>query len=278
MRPNGSFALREYPIPAMQTARDADAQWVRQWHGMPMLRESFSPEALSQHANVFDGPVRIAYALEAYAMLSILDCYPDEQFMFMELGSGRAPWCLTVAGAIRHQLVNTPPRDCFVIALEADPTHYVWSKLHLNRGNINGEALHGAIGSAPGRCRFRTMPDPAASMGQHVSENGQIVVPVFTIDQLLAQRKIAHVHAVHMDVQGQEVEAIRGARNSLKDGMIDFLIIGTHSRKIETELKALLAPTHRVVAELPIGGQVALPGFSCPFRSTDDGVLVFMRS
>ncbi len=278
MKTDRTFVLREHPIPPMPDPQNGDDRWVRQWHGLFMLRESFSPEALRQHANVFESPVRIAYALEAYAMLSILSCYPKERFVFVELGSGRAPWCLTVAGAIRNRLVDTPPSDCAVTALEADPTHFVWSKLHLQHNNINGTVLHSAIGSTQGRCRFKTMPDPAGSMGQHVSEHGEIVVPMTTIDQILASQGIPHVHAMHMDVQGQEVEAIRGARQSLTEGRIDFLVIGTHGRELEKELKTLLRPTHRVIAELPIGGQATLPGFSRPFRSTDDGVLIFQRS
>jgi hypothetical protein len=100
---------------------------------------------------------------------------------------------------------------------------------------------------------------------------------VFTIDQLIDKASLRHVHAIHMDVQGAEVEALRGAQNALMKGSIDFLIIGTHGAAVEQKIKEILTPTHDLLIELPMRGSVFLPGFSEPFHSNDDGVHLYRR-
>ena len=272
-----TFVLKEYEIIPPSNRDDHDKEWVSQWHGMSMLRASFSDTALLQHAAIFEGARYEAHALEAFALMSIMGCYPDQHFFFMELGSGRAPWCLAVAGVIANRLIPTPPRECSVVALEAEPTHYAWSKKDLLHNGINGKVLHGAIGEMEGTCRFTADTDPAGHMGQHVSPQGNINVRMRTIDAIMKQLSLERVHAVHMDVQGQEVAALRGAKRALAQGMIDFFIIGTHSPAIEEDLRALLAPTHELVAWLPIRGTADIPGFSRSFRTLDDGVQIYRK-
>lgn len=274
-----AFTLFKEQIPSANdaVAPATDSDWVSMWHGMPMLSCSFCSDSLRQHQTLLEEAPYSAFALETRALLSIMACYPDEPFVFMELGSGRAPWCLSVAGVIRYGLLPSPPKSGFTLALEADPTHFEWTKTHLSENNILSLAIHGAIGSKPGQCRFQTSPDPAAHMGQHISENGDIKVPVFTIDGLMEQASQKHVHAIHMDVQGEEAKAVCGARHALKEKAIDYFIVGTHGEKVEQELKELLAPTHDLVVELPCGGSVSLPGFTEPFHSDDDGVHVYQR-
>ena len=250
--------------------------WIRQWHGMYMLAESFSQESWQSHARVFKGDSYPGYALEAFALISILHHYRAvDRFNFIELGSGRSPWCLTVASIVGNQLFGLGIRDYYALAVEAEPRHYIWSALHFMRQNVHGEVVHGALGSSRGICRFKADTDPAAHMGQAVHRDGNITVERYALDDLVRARELGHIHAVHMDIQGEEVNAIVGAQDSLAS--IGFFIIGTHGSHIEAELKSLLGSTHELVCDLPGAGRLHLAGVSRPFVSTDDGVQVYQR-
>ncbi len=271
------IAICEYDTNvAVPTAPPDDEGWIRQWHGLYMLAESFSQESWQGHAQLFAGPSYPAHALEAFALISILRRFPGlDRFHFVELGSGRSPWCLTVASVVANRLFETRIGDYFALAVEAEPHHYIWSALHFLRQNIHGEVVHGAAGRSRGTCRFKADTDPAAHMGQAVRPDGNIVVECYTIEDLMRAHGLARVHAVHMDIQGEEVNAVIGAQSSLD--AIDFFIIGTHGSQIESELKRLLGRTHRLVLELPRGGSLHLAGIDRPFVSVDDGVHVYQR-
>jgi len=63
----------------------------------------------------------------------------------------------------------------------------------------------------------------------------------FEVDTFLTQRKIAKVDILHMDVQGHEVEALRGAEISLSAKMIDYVFVSTHSEDLHAQVRASLA-------------------------------------
>jgi FkbM family methyltransferase len=54
------------------------------------------------------------------------------------------------------------------------------------------------------------------------------VVPIRSIDSIMAEHKIKRFDIVHMDVQGAELDALRGAEKAIKHGKIRFVIVSTH--------------------------------------------------
>jgi hypothetical protein len=75
-----------------------------------------------------------------------------------------------------------------------------------------------------------------------------------------------------------EVEAIKGAQQSLNEGLIDYFIIGTHGASLESEIKKLLRNTHNLIVELPTLGTIDIDGIKRPFKSFDDGVQVYKNN
>lgn len=115
------FELNEYRLFAVPPDPPPEPEgWVGGWHGLYYLRESFSDFALEPHNNLFDENPYDAMVLEAFSMMTILETYGGRHVNFIELGSGRAPWCMAVAGAVRHKLVSVSPESYFVLALEAE--------------------------------------------------------------------------------------------------------------------------------------------------------------
>lgn len=53
-------------------------------------------------------------------------------------------------------------------------------------------------------------------------------VPIRSIDGLLNDLNIKQIDIVHMDVQGEELNALEGAENAIRSGKIRFILVSTH--------------------------------------------------
>lgn len=64
---------------------------------------------------------------------------------------------------------------------------------------------------------------------EFTTESGaQVSVPVRTVDSIVKEFKIPKLDILHMDIQGMELEALRGAIKTIKDKKIRFIFISTH--------------------------------------------------
>ena len=274
------FRLKmELPQPAEYTPPPDPTGWVREWHGYYLLEK-----AIRGHIPGGWLPAQLKLnelnegVLECFAIYTILEELAGKDINVFELGAGTGVVSLMVSGAIRFNTQNLKPTSARVLAVEAEPNHYGWMTQHMQRQNINATTVFGAIGSRQGNYRFNATADPQANYGQSVNEEkGNIVVPAHSIDSLSEEYGFDHIHLLHMDVQGMEVEALRGASRSLRNGNIDYIIIGTHGLELENQLKQLLFPTHELLIEQPAGQSLKLDYFETKFISLTDGVLVFKR-
>lgn len=60
------------------------------------------------------------------------------------------------------------------------------------------------------------------------SVSGKVDVPIRTIDSLMEEYRIERLELLHMDVQGAELDALRGAEKMIKSGRVRFVFISTH--------------------------------------------------
>lgn len=250
--------------------------WEPAWHGLYHLVESTSDKIRKMNAQKEQDGYS-AHTLEQFCFLSILEEIGHKHVNLFELGCGRAPWCLALASATMHRFIDPSPSSYRTLAVEAEPIHYLWARKHLRCQDINSEIIYAAMHSFIGSCRFAADTNPAEHMGQAVSDTGNIIVPTVTIDHLRKKYNFDRIHILHMDIQGMEVEALKGAVQSLEQGLIDYLIIGTHGKEIEKTTRSMLAPSHELILELPSLGILSIEGISRSFRSYDDGVQLFRR-
>ncbi len=68
------------------------------------------------------------------------------------------------------------------------------------------------------------------------TEKGRkINVPIRTIDSILDEQKIEKLDILHMDIQGAELAALKGARKSIQKGKLRFLFASTHHYVISND-------------------------------------------
>jgi FkbM family methyltransferase len=132
-------------------------------------------------------------APDQYFPRDILRPYPDESFVDGGAFDGdtvrRAPWPFAR-----------------ILAVEPDPS----SAARLRSvGGRNLEVHEALLGSAPGSARF----SGTGTMESRRSDSGVLEVPVTTIDQLASGERPTFIK---LDVEGDELEALQGARETLE--------------------------------------------------------------
>jgi FkbM family methyltransferase len=102
-----------------------------------------------------------------------------------------------------------------VLALEASPWHS--SLLQLSacyNGFDHLQVCHAAVGDENGVVEF-SCHGPWGHVSTPVTGMPSVTVPLVRVDDLLAQRKWGDVRMVKLDVEGSEIQAIRGMRAML---------------------------------------------------------------
>ncbi len=272
--------LRLFDIKSPRTDSTLDGQyWEKRWHGYYQKKESRSEQfrsAIKKIPGVLTptGPGILTEGMfEIQLFLNVIHEFTDENVSFMELGAGRGDWSLSFAGVIDYKLIPTVAQRYLCLAVEAEPTHYKWTKDHFLSQNIAGHVLHGAITGENGVCKFDARFDPASYYGAGVSSKGNIEVPSYTIDTVLKMYNVKHLNLIHMDIQGSERDAILHSSAIREDGCVDYLMIGVHSvpdkprewmneqlvEMLDNKYKIIInIPPRSLITETPLG-QVSLP-------------------
>jgi hypothetical protein len=60
-------------------------------------------------------------------------------------------------------------------------------------------------------------------------------VPIRTVDSIVAQERIDKLDILHLDIQGVELDALKGARQSIETGKIRFVFVSTHHYAISSD-------------------------------------------
>ncbi len=72
---------------------------------------------------------------------------------------------------------------------------------------------------------------------QENMDHPTVSVPVRSIDSLQKENKIKRFDIIHMDVQGVELDALRGAEQSIKNKKVRFVIVSTHHYAISGDVR-----------------------------------------
>ena len=210
---------------------------------LPVLYENKS-------GSVEGGPNSAARGMHATAewvatLRSVLEA--KGAIVAVELGAGWAPWLVTVATAAAKRGLM----DVRLIGVEGSEEHAEFCRQHFRDNGIDPDQhtiLHAVVGERDGVARFPRLVDARTHYGASASFDGACPdeagyagwddIESISVETLL--RDVERVDILHSDVQGVETAVLTAAMDVL-DGKVRRIVIGTHSRRIETELFELFS-------------------------------------
>ena len=212
-------------------------------------------------ARTYDGqlqglPVPADYHAEAVEWIGLLKSVKTagSRYVAMELGAGFGPW--SIAGGVAARRIGIP--NIRLCAVEADPQHFRSLRQNFLDNGFDPDThmlIEAAVGIAAGMARWPALDDSSDDWASRpiLGEGDQsrpaqdylgrtfahtIAVRIVPILDLI--RREPKWDLVHIDVQGTEVDLVRSALDEL-DVRTHWLVVGTHSRKIDGDLIELLA-------------------------------------
>jgi FkbM family methyltransferase len=125
-----------------------------------------------------------------------------------------------------------------VFAFEPSPRNFGFLSRHVKINGLNNVTLfEAAVADQPGEAMFDFADSNAKS---HLSSSGSHRVKVLSLDQLLAEGKIARPNLLKIDVEGAEARVLRGARTLLTSGPRPTIFLATHGAEVHRECMDLL--------------------------------------
>jgi FkbM family methyltransferase len=124
-----------------------------------------------------------------------------------------------------------------VYAFEPVPSTFaeLMRSAELNGAAGNVTFLHELCGAAPGAGTIYEFPTlhSGLSSARPIGDEARIehTVPTTTLDLLAAERGIGRIHLLKVDVEGAELEVVRGARGVLRSGAVEALMIEANEER-----------------------------------------------
>jgi FkbM family methyltransferase len=226
-----------------------------------MTRVSFFPQIMKQHKEkrflVTSYP---GFDEEYFQWIDLLEAVTTarDQFVMIELGAGWGRWLVNAAVALQYIYGAVPYK---LIGVEAEPTHFRWMHKHFHDNDIDPDRhqlIQAAVADKDGSVWF-LHGNPAGCYGQRIvpavrllprrireflrdrrSETVLQTKKVEAISLNTIMRPLKEVDLIDLDVQGAEFLVLNAAVNQL-DQKVKMIHIGTHSPKIENDLRTLFS-------------------------------------
>ena len=230
---------------------EADGTFVYDFLGIktdPRFRPQFRPQPPGPLETAYPPPHNVYFEL-VFVLEAVLAAADRPVLRVMELGAGYGVWLVTAHRAM--QLSAGRPVE--LVGVEMVPRHFEWMRQHLRSNGIDPDShtlIQAAVSDCDGEALFDPEPDPDLAYGQALSRRvpgarpgaagsrtGEVRVPCIDIRRLLREQR--PVDLLHVDIQGEELRALRHAGPEL-NRCVARLIVATHSRGIHRGLRRLL--------------------------------------
>ena len=172
-----------------------------------------------------------------------------ETFSIIELGCGWGCWMNITGMAARRR-----GKSVSMIGVEGDPGHIAFAResLATNGFATRDYKLFWGIAAADSGVAFFPIQRisgqewgleaklrPSTQEAEALRGSGRYEeLPIFSLPNIAED--VASVDLLHIDIQGAETEVIAGALEFLNE-KVRYIVVGTHSRKIDGDLLALLS-------------------------------------
>ena len=150
-------------------------------------------EMLKENGAVHEPQEEAAFGI----VLSWLRETGSDNYTMVELGAFWAFYSLWFKTAL-------PSANCFCV--EPDATNLSWGQQNFDLNRQIADFTRAYVGSAP------KAGDP----------------PTISVDSFVRAKQIEHIHILHCDIQGYELEMLHGAEQTFRRRMIDYVFISTH--------------------------------------------------
>lgn len=128
-----------------------------------------------------------------------------------------------------------------VFLIEPDRANLVVGQRNFALNHCSGNFTHAYIGDRPG-----SHPDGTS---------------VVSVESFLADQGLSQLAVLHADVQGFEVQMLRGARHLLEARCLDYLFLSTHSGKLHGQCAQFLRESgYRVLVSLDLEESYSVDG------------------
>lgn len=142
----------------------------------------------------------------------------DEDAVIVELGSWWAYYSLWLL---------LEKKKSIAICGEPDPENLKLAKINANLNNIDPKRIH-YYESAAGE-------DDNKIISFFTEDERSIKVPIRTVDSISKEQALKKIDILHLDIQGAELSALKGAVKSIKKGLVRFVFISTHHYAISED-------------------------------------------
>lgn len=208
-----------------------------------------------------------------------------ETFTAMEWGAGHGPWIAAGAAAARVRGLET----LSLCAVEGDPGRFELLEQNIKDNDLEGHdvtLIQAAVGITDGTARWPRVSDPRNVSGARPIREGNpddeiygralapetIEVQIISAARLLTLRPLWDL--VHIDIQGTESEVCAACLDILSE-RVRYLVIGTHSRKIDGDLMEILLKDGWVLEHEKPARMNCAPASSLILLTTGDGTQVW---
>jgi FkbM family methyltransferase len=164
-----------------------------------------------QSRQVLDAVIEFRQTLDPQALESVLsehDLYAPEGLFDFADNEVYVDGGSFDGDTIRSFVARVQGRFAAVYAFEPDPVTFAKLKANfLDEPRVH--PVHAGLYSHGGTLRFRD----DASRGAIFAADGEIEMPVTTIDEVLGSRRLTYVK---MNIEGAEIDALQGGRNAIR--------------------------------------------------------------
>ena len=215
-------------------SRGAVARWI--------IARRIAPSSLARYANRVEaqiGPFDLAFSAED-EILPYWQIEADIRAEVIPLGGGTHDWTVVDCGAnigLFSLFLGSAHR---LLAIEPNPHCCTVLSRNLEANGVEATVIQCAVSARPGRVRM-TFGERSSVFAQ-IADHGESEVDALTLDDVLAEFGIDEVHLLKLDLEGHELEALRGAGQALAQRRIRRIYTEFHSRQALAQLDEYLTP------------------------------------
>lgn len=183
---------------------NGDPPYQRMHNGLKIALDGY-------YSNLFTEIIRVLRGhhepQEERVFHRILDDMPDDLCM-VELGGYWAYYSMWARAA--------KPRARTLIVEPVDK-HLALGRANLALNGMTAEFVRAYVGET-------SLPPHAATLeGERVADLERV-----SVDDLLARHRVPFAHVIHGDVQGAELDLLRGAERTIAEGRVGYFFLATH--------------------------------------------------